>query len=124
VNKCDNLKTHTEQVVNLMYRLRPGDVIEYEASGGGRDGSVTARVSRIKHWDRTYCIFGEGLQEGEYVLFPDGRPSGQKFDPPEACFINEDKEDSLANMELLTHGTIEWMKLIVNSEVTDNFSDS
>lgn len=106
-----------------MYRLRPGDVIKYEGSGDGREGSVTVRVSRIEHWDETYCIFGKGLQEGEYVFFPNGRSSGEKFDPPEACYISEGKEDSLANMELLTHGTIEWMKLIVNSEVTDNFRD-
>lgn len=111
-----------EQLADLLDRLRRGDVIKYEASGGGREGPVTVRVSDIGEWEGTYCIFGEGKQGGEYAVFPDGRPSGQKYDPPEACYIRASREDPLSNMELYTHGTLQWIR--VDRKVMDRFRDS
>lgn len=118
------MKTDSERIVELMHRLRPGDVVEYEGTGEGREGSVRICVSEVAEQDGIYCIFAEGVQGGEYALFPEGRPNSQKFNPPEACFIDESGDGSLSNMELLTHGTVERMYVIADSDVIDNFRHS
>lgn len=110
-----------EQITDLLHRLRRGDVIKYEASGGGREGPVTVRLSEVVERKGTYCIFGEWEQGGEYVLFPDGRPSGQKYDPPEACYIRGAREVPLSNMELNTHGTLQRIR--VDGMVMDRSRD-
>lgn len=114
--------TDADRLIDLLYRLRPGDVIEYEGSGRGRKGPVTVHVSEVGKWDGTYCVFGEGEREGEYALFPEGRPSGREYDPPEACYIHGGREETLSNMILKTHGTLLWMR--VDSKVMDRSRDS
>jgi hypothetical protein len=110
------MMTHTEGLDEVLYQLRPGDEIEYEASGRGRTGPVSIRISRVEK-QGTYCIFGEGEQEGGYALFPDGRSRGYKYDPPEACYIRGQRKVPPSNMDLYTHGTIQRIR--VNSKVTD-----
>lgn len=114
--------TDTETLVEILRHLDRGNTIKYKASGGGREGPVNVRVTDVCELDGTYCVFGEWDQGGEYVLFPDGRPSGQKYDPPEACYIHGPREVQLSNMTLDTHGTIEcaW----VDSEMIDRVRDS
>lgn len=81
--------TDPERLVQVLYQLRPSDVIEYEGSGGGRKGTVTVHVSEVGERDGTYCVLGEGKQEGKYALLPDGRPSGQTYDPPKPATSEE-----------------------------------
>lgn len=114
-------ETDAERLIELLYQLRCGDEVKYKASGGGRQGPVNVRVTEVEERDGTYCIFGEWEQGGEYVLFPDGRPSGKKYDPPEACYISGTREASLSNMKLATHGTLQWMRF--DSEVMDRSRD-
>lgn len=114
--------TDPERLVQVLYQLRPSDVIEYEGSGGGRKGTVTVHVSEVGERDGTYCVLGEGKQEGKYALLPDGRPSGQTYDPPEACYIRGGREATLSNMDLYTHGTLLWMR--VDRKVMDRSRNS
>lgn len=113
--------TDADRLIDLLYRLRPGDVTEYEGSGGGRTGPVTVHVSEVGERNGTYCVFGEGEQDGEYALFPEGRPSGRKYESPEACYIRGGREATLSNMGLYTHGTILWMR--IDSKVMDRSHD-
>lgn len=114
--------TDEERLIKILSQLRPGDEITYEASGGGREGKVDVHISEVGEAEGTYCIFGTGNQEGEYVIFPYGRPSGHKYDPPEACYINGERKPPLSNLELHTHGTIEVV--CVDKDVIDGSDDA
>lgn len=99
--------TKKERLVEVLSNLAKDDEIKYEASGGGREGEVEVRVSEVRKSEGTYCVFGIGAQEANYVIFPHGRPSGYEHEPPEACYIHGIKELPLSNLELNTHGTIQ-----------------
>jgi hypothetical protein len=114
--------TDHKHLLEVLYQLRQGDEITYEASGGGRKGKVDVSISEVGEAGDTYCIFGTGKQEGEYVIFPGGRPSGQKYDPPEACYIRGERKPPLSNLELLTHGTIQ--KLYIDNRMKERFDNN
>lgn len=112
---------YTEQLKRLIYRLRPGDVVRYEANGGGREGPVTVRVTAIDRWDDQYCVLAEGKQNADYLLLPEERPSGTQ-PAPEALYCQSALEGPFDGLDFLTHGRITTLRLVVDENVTNEFA--
>ncbi|QRV15375.1 hypothetical protein JMJ58_00260 [Haloterrigena salifodinae] len=118
----DKSNEHIEQLKRLTYRLRPGDIVRYEANGNGREGPVTVRVTALERWDDQYCVLAEGKQNADYLLLPEERPSGTQ-PAPEALYCQSALEGPFDELDLHTHGRITTLRLVVDENVTDEFSD-
>lgn len=113
---------HTERLKRLLYRLRPGDIVQYEANGGERKGSVTVRVTAIERWNDQYCVLAEGKQNADYLLLPERRLSGTQ-PAPEALYCRSPLKRPFEALDLVTHGQITSLRLVVEQEVIDEFRD-
>lgn len=117
----DESNEHTQRLQHLIYRLRPGDVVRYEANGNGRKGPVTVRVTAVERWDDQYCVLAEGKQGADYVLLPERRPTGTQ-PAPEALYCQSPLEGSFDALDLLTHGQITTLRLVAEQKVTEEFT--
>ena len=118
----DELNEHSERLKHLVYRLRPDDIVRYEANGGGRKGPVTVRVTAIERRDGQYCVLAEGKQNADYLLLPERRPSGTQ-PAPEALYSQSALKGPFEELDLHTHGQITSLRLVVEQKVTNEFAD-
>lgn len=118
----DEPNEHAERLKRLLYRLRPGDVVRYEASSNSRKGPVTVRVTAVERRDDQYCVLAEGTQNADYLLLPERRSSGSQ-PAPEALYCQSALEGPFEELDLHTHGQITSIRLVVERNATDEFAD-
>ena len=85
-----------DEVVNMLYRLRPGDRVTVHTNGAWNDGRSMdiwkIELEVLDDENEYYRIYGKGSRGGEYLLAPT-KPEGKGTHPaPEGYHISPEQE--------------------------------